>query len=62
MGSIRNRKTEAKNHPKPQKNSIKPKTVCKTITTDNFSHPSYENPDRTVTEVTSEAKRGFASV
>ena len=37
LGSTRNRKTVEKNHPKPQKNSIK---TWKTLKPDKFSHPS----------------------
>ena len=45
-----------------KQNHAKPKTVCKTITNDNFSHPSYQNPNRSDTEVTSGAIRGLASM
>lgn len=49
MGSIRDRKTVDKIHPKPQKIKSKPKTACKTVKKDKFSHPSYQNPNRTDT-------------
>ena len=37
----------------------KPKTACKTVKADKFSHPSYQNPNRSDIEVTSGAKRRF---
>ena len=60
MGPIRNHKTVEKNHPKPKnrkKIRSKPKTACKTVKTDTFSHPSYYNPDRSDTVMTSGAYR-----
>ena len=63
LGSIRNRKTKGKkiiqSHKKIQS---KPKTACKTVKTDKFSHPKYQNPNRSDTEVTNGAKRGFAAM
>ena len=47
MGSIRDRKTVEKIYPKPQEIQSKPKTACKTVKKDKFSHPSYQNPNRT---------------
>ena len=40
----------------------KPKTACKTVKADKFSHPSCQNPNRSDIEVTSGAKRGFAAM
>ena len=40
----------------------KPKTACKTVKADKFSHPSYQNPNRSDIEVTSGAKRVFAAM
>ena len=65
MGSIKNHKTVGKNHPKPQnrkKMKKKPKTACKTVETEKFSHPSYQNHNRSDTELTNGAKRGFAAM
>ena len=47
---------------KPQKNDKKPKTACKTVETEKFSHPSYQNHNRSDTELTNGAKRGFAAM
>ena len=46
-----------KNHQKPKKIRSKPKTSCKTVNTGTFSHPSYYNPDRSDTVLTSGAYR-----
>ena len=54
---IQNHKTT-----KPQKNDKKPKTACKTVEIEKFSHPSYQNHNRSDTEVTNGAKRGFAAM
>ena len=65
MGSIKNHKTVGKNHPKPQnrkKMKKKTKTACKTVETEKFSHPSYQNHNRSDTELTNGAKRGFAAM
>ena len=40
----------------------KPKTACKTVKTGKYSHPSYQNPNRSDTVVTSGACRGFAAI
>ena len=40
----------------------KPKTACKTVETEKFSHPSYQNHNRSDTELTNGAKRGFAAM
>ena len=50
MGSIRNRKIEGKKPSKTAKEiRSKPRTACKTAKNDKFSHPSYQNPNRTYT-------------
>ena len=43
LGPIRNRKTVEKNiqNQKTEKIRPRPKTACKTVKTDTFSHPSY---------------------
>ena len=64
-GVIRKCKTIEKIHPKLQnqkKFDQKPKTLCKTIKTDKFSHPSCQNPNRSTTVVTSGAYRSFATI
>ena len=60
MGPIRNHKTVEKiiqNQNTEKKIRSKPKTACKTVKTDTFSHPSYYNPDRSDTVMTSGAYR-----
>ena len=60
LGPIKNRKTVEKNHPKPKnrkKIRSKPEIACKTVSTDTFSHPGYQSPDRSDTVVTSGAYR-----
>ena len=65
MGSIKNHKTVGKNHPKPQnrKKMIKNrKPHAKPLKPKTFSHPSYQNHNRSDTELTNGAKRGFAAM
>ena len=65
-GSIRNLKAVCKNHPQPQNRQKKirpePTTACKTVKTDNCSHPSSQNPNRSDTVLTCGAYRGFAAI
>ena len=65
-GSIRNLKAVCKNHPQPQNLQKKirpePTTACKTVKTDNCSHPSSQNPNRSDTVLTCGAYRGFAAI
>ena len=62
MGFYRNRKT-AENNPKPQKIGSKPKTACKTVKTEEFSHSSSQkNPNLSNIVVTSGAYRSFAAI
>ena len=65
-GSIRNLKK--KDHPQnrkkqqqQQKFDQKPKTACKTVKTYKCSHPSSQSLNRSDTELTSAAHRGFAA-
>ena len=47
---------------KKEKNQPQQKTACKTVKTDKFSHPSYQNPNRYDGVVTSGAYGGFAAI
>ena len=61
-GSIRNRKTIEKIIQNRKKIGSKPKTASKTVKTDEFSHTSYQNFDRSDIVVKSRAYRGFAAI
>ena len=62
-GSIRNRKIIEKIIQNRQKKiGSKPKTASKTVKTDEFSHTSYQNFNRSDIVVTSRAYRGFAAI
>ena len=54
---IRNHKIVKKIIKNRKKIRSKPKTSCKTVNTGTFSHPSYYNPDRSDTVLTSGAYR-----
>ena len=65
LRSIRNHKTIEKKHPKLQnckKMWTKPIPSCKTVKTDQFSHPSNQNPFWLNAVVTSGAYGGFVSI
>ena len=47
LGFYRNRKT-AENNPKPQKIGSKPKTACKTVKTEEFSHSSSQKKPQSI--------------